>query len=548
MIPTPPAKPLRFVEPVNPISVAEALTAFAAPAGRACRVQILRPFGVYSRRSYSSIVTLPIGPAYLAAVLEQAGYGVEIIDGMGEAVDSLRISDDGRFKIQGLSAAQILSRIDPRATVLGVSLMFSQEWPHQRDLIARIKHAYPQLIIVVGGEHATAVPELVLRTCPAITYLVRGEGELTFLQLVSAIFRNQDPHGIGGLCFLDRDGAFVANGLSKRIADVDSLPYPAWHLCKVDNYFSGHFSQGISYGRNMPVLATRGCPYQCTFCSNPFMWTTRYIMRDPARVVDEIQHLIDTYKIDCIDFTDLTAIVKKDWTLAFCRELLRRNIKITWQLPTGTRSEALDRETLQAIYDTGCSFLVYAPESASQATLDLIKKRLRIGNIAKSVLQALRVGHTVKINFIIGFPHEKRWGVMQTLWFAWRMGIRGVNDCNIAIYTPYPGSESFDEMRRAGVIKDLDDEYFHSLLIQFDFTILKSVSRNMSGWELGLYRVLGMGVFYALSYGVRPTRLIRLLRGVLRRDFQAQNLFEQRVHDYIVRVRMLRKRSSRSAV
>ena len=138
---------------------------------------------------------------------------------------------------------------------------------------------------------------------------------------------------------------------------------------------------GISSGRNMPILGTRGCPYQCTFCSNPTMWTTRYTMRDPKDVVDEVESLVKNHAARSIEFFDLTAIVKKDWIIAFCNELKARKLNVSWQLPSGTRSEALDDETLLAIYETNCRLLVYAPESGSPETLRIIKKNLKLDRL-----------------------------------------------------------------------------------------------------------------------------------------------------------------------
>ena len=112
-------------------------------------------------------------------------------------------------------------------------------------------------------------------------------------------------------------------------------------------YIDGGFTYGVNLGRSMPILATRGCPYQCTFCSSPAMWTTRYYVRDVADVVDEIASYVERYAATNVDFYDLTAIIKRDWILAFCAELERRGLDITYQLPTGTRSEALDEEVLR---------------------------------------------------------------------------------------------------------------------------------------------------------------------------------------------------------
>jgi anaerobic magnesium-protoporphyrin IX monomethyl ester cyclase len=530
----------RFVRNINQTTVSDALDLFQASGGE--QVQILRPFAVFSGRSYSTPLTVPIGPAYLAGLLEAAGYAVDVIDGVGEGIRNVTPSADGQLKFQGLTAKEIIDRVDLATGILGVSLMFSQDWVQHRELIRAIKAARPNLTIVVGGEHATAMPDYILGDCHEIDYLIMGEGELTFLEFTSRHFKDQDLSDLPGLCFRDRDGKPVNNGLGQRVADFANLPQPAWHLCNVENYFTGLWSMGIGFGRNILILATRGCPYQCTFCSNPTMWTTRYLMRPAADVVDEIEFLISEYGANSFDFADLTAIVKKAWVLEFCAEIKRRKLDIIWQLPSGTRSEALDEETVQAIYDAGCKLIVYAPESGSKDTLNVIKKKLNLEKLVGSIRSALKVGHTIKLNLIIGFPHEKRRHIFETLWFTVRMAIYGTDDCNISIFAPYPGSELYDELRERGKIPEISDEYFNDLLVQFDFTVAKAYSYHVPSREIAIYRFLGMASFYGISYLLRPGRLFRLVSKIFRADFQPRNLFEQRVFDNISR-RRLQKQS-----
>ncbi|MBT4489597.1 MAG: radical SAM protein [Rhodospirillaceae bacterium] len=529
----------RLVQRPNQMTVNEALELFKASGGE--KVQILRPFAVFSGRSYSTPLTVPIGPAYLAGMLEAAGYSVDVIDGIGEGIHNVIPSADGELKFQGLTVEEIIDRVDPLTRLLGVSLMFSQDWVQHRDLIRAIKGARPNLTIVVGGEHVTAMPEYVLEDCAEVDYLITGEGELTFLEFASGHFKDQDLGKLPGLCYRDHDGEIVNNGLGQRVADFANLPRPAWHLCNVENFFTGMWSMGIGFGRNILILATRGCPYQCTFCSNPTMWTTRYLMRPATDVVDEIEHLIAEYGANSFDFADLTAIVKKSWVLEFCAEIKRRKLEIIWQLPSGTRSEALDGETVQAIYDAGCKLIVYAPESGSRDTLRVIKKKLSLEKLVASVRGALKVGHTIKLNLIIGFPHERRRHIFETLLFTIRMAFYGTDDCNISIFSPYPGSELYDELREQGTIPEISDEYFNSLLAQFDFTLPKGYCQHVSGRELAIYRFLGMGSFYGISYLLHPGRLLRLVTKVFRADFQPRNLFEQRIYDNISRRRLLKQ-------
>lgn len=535
-------KPLLELDTRSPAS---AFDDFRAPSGSTGAIQIIRPFAVLSRTTYSAPVTLPIGPAYLAAVLEKAGYRVSIIDAVGEAIEQIRRTPCGRFNIQGLSSAEIIDRLDPNARVIGLSMMFSQEWIEHRSLIRAIRAAKPEATIVVGGEHATAMPEFVLQDCPEIDYLVTGEGEVGFLQLCFAIFSGGSVEDIGGLCRIDSAGRYVEGGLSRRIAKLDELPQPAWHLCPVENYFIDNWTMGIAMGRNMPILATRGCPYQCTFCSNPSMWTTRYLMRAPDDVVREIQFLIDRYRANSVDFFDLTAIVKKEWIMEFCRTLKSRGIGVTWQLPSGTRSEALDEEALQAIFDAGCRYLVYAPESGSEETLQRIKKRLKLQKLRQSVRAAVAIGHTVKVNVIIGFPHEQWRHVLQTMGFVCQMAVMGAHDCNIAVFTPYPGSELYSQLQTEKSIEPPDDDYFRSLILQFDLTVARSYTPHLAGWQLVACRIAGQALFYVLSYVLRPQRLLRLVQSLRRDRFQPANLLEQRISDIFARRRLL-KQSSRS--
>ncbi len=501
-------------------------------------VKILRPPAIFSASSYSTPLAVPLGPAYLAGMLEAAGYDAEVIDGIGEGIFDIRTSRDGSLKYQGLTTEQIVRRVGPETRLLGVSLMFSQGWPQYREIIEAVKRAYPDIVIVLGGEHPSAMAEYVLRDCPDVDYVITGEGELALLELAWRHFGDLDMSDLPGLAYLGADGSFVRNGPGRRIADFANLPRPAWHLCEIDNFFKGSWTHGIPYGRNMLILATRGCPYQCTFCSNPFMWSTRYMMRPPADVVDEIEWLISTYGANSIDFEDLTAIVKKDWTIEFCNELKRRNLRIIWQLPSGTRSEALDSETLQALYDTGCRLLTYAPESGSENSLEVIKKKVKLDRLTKSLRQALHIGHTGKINLIIGFPHETRRDCWKTIFYGVKVALLGAHDCLISVFTPYPGSELFDELRKDGTIPVLNDSYFNDLLLQFDVTVNKSYCRNVSGRELAYYRIIGMSLFYLISFIRSPRRGLRIFGALFKRGFQPRTVLEQRLMDMAARWRV----------
>ena len=531
----------RTVQKLDDRNVDDAFSAYSCPEDYDKKIVIVRPPAALSRTTYSAPVTPPIGPAYLAAVLRRADYSVNIVDAIGEAVHNIVESDCKRYNLQGLSHDDTVELIDSNAQIIGVSIMFSLEWLAQREFILRLRRKFPKAKIVVGGEHVTALPEYVLRDCPEIDFAILGEGELTLLDFVHAVAKGRPIGDVAGVAYLDDTGEYKSNHLSRRIAEISLLPRPAWDLLPIENYMVGNFTMGISMGRNMPILATRGCPYQCTFCSSPAMWTTRYLMRDPSEVVDEIEWLVETYDANSIDFFDLTAIVKKKWILEFCDELKQRNLDLTWQLPSGTRSEALDTDTLTVIKRSGLRYLVYAPESGSQKTLELIKKKLKLPRIVNSIKSAIDAKHMVKINLIIGFPEETLGSCLSTVWFAMRMGWSGVDDCNITVFSPYPGSAIYNDLLKEGRLKEPDDDYFLALIAQFDMTSSVAYCRRVPGWALAGLRIFGASVFYSIAYLKFPKKIWRLIINLRDERFQPSNLFEQRIFDALVRARMSKR-------
>jgi hypothetical protein len=288
----------------------------------------------------------------------------------------------------------------------------------------------------------------------------------------------------------------------------------------------GGFGFGVNLGRSMPILATRGCPYQCTFCSSPAMWTTRYYVRDVHDVVDEIASYVERYGATNIDFYDLTAIIKRDWILAFCAELERRKLSITYQLPSGTRSEALDAEVLAALHRTGCHNICYAPESGSPRTLQRIKKKIKPERMVESIRAATRNGISVKANLIIGFPNETKREIWDTVRFGIRLAWVGAEDLPLFPFVPYPGSELFRQLRDEGVVPELSNAYFAQLGYG-DLDRAPSLTRHVSSRQLAWIRAIGMTVFLVVGYLRRPWRVVRTLNALVTE--RSNTVVEQRL-------------------
>ena len=456
----------------------------------------------------------PLGPAYVAAALEQAGHRVSVIDALGEALSSRYPAAHPALVAYGLTIPEIVRRIPADTQGVGLSVMFSQLWPHVEAIVQAIRRRFPVVPIFVGGEHATATWSYLLEHCPEVTLCVLGEGELTAVAVAEWIDGRRRIEDVGGIA-RRVDGKPHLNEARTRVGQPEQLPRPAWHLFPLESYLSRGLGHGVNRGRSIPMLATRGCPFQCTFCSSPAMWTTRYATRPPADVVDEIQSHVARYGISNVDFEDLTAIIKRSWILEFCRELERRNVRITYQLPSGTRSEALDRGVLEALSRTGCRNITYAPESGSTRTLDRIKKRVHLDRMLESMRIAAELGMVVKVNMIIGFPFEERRDIWATLRFCMELAKAGVDDIPLYTFVPYPGTELYDEMRREGLVAEMNNDYFASLGFM-DVSQTPSFCKGIGSAELNFYRTGGMMAAAALAYAAHPSRMLRTFRNLAR--------------------------------
>jgi anaerobic magnesium-protoporphyrin IX monomethyl ester cyclase len=489
-------------------------------------VTILRPPLLVPMWSDSGPLTPPVGPAYLAASLREAGHTARIVDGIGEHPFQVTALFDNKVMALGLRSEEIVERIEPDTTLIGVSCMFSQDWPEIRRLIQMVRRRFPSVPIIAGGEHITAAADFTLDSTPEIDVCVIGEGEETIVDIANAIDRGTGYDAIPGLLLRAKGGSGSnllnrstggnrSTGSRTRIRNLDSIPWPAWDLVPIDNYLDNGLGYGVDLGRSMPIIATRGCPYQCTFCSNPEMWTTRWYARNTDSVLEEIKTYQERYGATNFDFYDLTAIVKRTWIIEFTTKIIERGMKFTWQLPSGTRSEAIDEEVCRLLYASGCRNMSYAPESGSPEVLKRIKKVVKLERLEQSVLSAVGSGLNVKLNIIMGFPGESRKELGQTVRFLARMGSAGVHDMSISLFSPYPGSELYHELRKSNRIPQLSDEYFLSLCAYKDFAQTVSYTDGVSPRVLNLYRILGFLTFYGIQYAVRPWRVAKLLRNLI---------------------------------
>jgi radical SAM superfamily enzyme YgiQ (UPF0313 family) len=472
--------------------------------------------------------------------MRKFGYEPALVDAIGEGINRVwPLKNYPGFQAQGLKFDEIITRIPSDTTVIGFSVMFSGEWPVIRDLITEVRKYFPNALFVGGGEHITGLTEYSLNDCQALDVCVRGEGEHTFAELIKTYEETGSFKGVSGIAYLDDENILHRDESSPpRIREIDEIGWPFWPNGYLEKFWELGKSYGVATEKDMPFMVSRGCPYQCTFCSSPDMWTTRYLLRDVNDVIDEAKFYIKRFGITSLQFYDLTAITKKSWIVEFCQKLLKEGIQLNWSLPSGTRSEALDSESLSLLRQTGCNYLVYAPESASLSTLKKIKKKIKLDQLTKSVLEAKRQNLTVRINLIIGFPEETWSDIFKTVFYGLKMSFYGVDEAPLYIFSPYPGTEIFKSLENKKKIT-LDDNYFLALASLNSYISTKVVCYNpkINSKILGPLRRFFMVANYVVGYLFFPKRIFRTFKNIFSAH-EAVTVLEHRLKDLIRRKKM----------
>jgi anaerobic magnesium-protoporphyrin IX monomethyl ester cyclase len=373
----------------------------------------------------------PLGLGYLAAVLEQNGYKVDVID-----CQALNISFE--------EAKRELSKRKPDIVGLTSTTL---TYKSALKIIKIAKEALPNCLTLLGGVHVTFWDEEALQECPQLDVVVRKEGENTFLELIQRLEAGKSFDGVLGITYR-KGGKTVKTEDRPYIEDLDSLPFPAHHLWPLDRL--------KKYGNVMfPLMTSRGCVFWCEFCSAVRMFGRRFRMRSPKNVVDEMEHLHKTYGADTFTFYDDAFTVDQSRVEEICRELHARNLKVTWDC--GTRVDMVTKELLQKMKDAGCIAVWFGVEAGSQRVIDAMGKGFTANKTKTAFKAAKEVGLMTIASVVFGFPGETRESAMETVKLVEEID---PDDIGYYIATPYPGTPMADYVKKMGWIKVTDfDKY-----------------------------------------------------------------------------------------
>lgn len=369
----------------------------------------------------------PLGLGYIAAVLRENNINVDIIDLDLEKDKFKRISD-------------IIKTLKPRIVGIGALTLQVENVYAIADIIKGISDS---ILVVIGGPHASSLPEQTLLEARGnIDIAVVGEGEYTFLDIVNG----KELKDIPGIVYR-KDGTICKNGRRPPISDLDSLPLPARDMLPIEKY------RGWGPLRNLPtthLIASRGCPFECIFCSEKAVFGKTHRIRKPEKIVEEVQHLIDRYGVKEVAFYDDLFTLNKKQVLSICREIERRKIRIDWK--TLSRVDTVDFEMLKAMKAAGCWMISYGFESGSQEILDAIRKRQTVEQCLHAAHLTQKAGIRIYGFFMIGNIGETKETICQTIQLARKLK---PDYCQFTIVRPDPGSYLYNtykqEIERANI-------------------------------------------------------------------------------------------------
>lgn len=386
-------------------------------------------------------VVPPLGLAYLAAMAEKEGHTVKILDALLEGCDQRRKERDGQFERVGLSWKEIEHKVTHfQPDLVGISCMFSYMNDNMHKVAGLVKNYDRNIPVIVGGAHSSLFTKNVLNDAN-IDFVVIGEGETTFVEFIRNLnegYRN--CHDVKGIAY-SRKGKIIFNAPREPIQNLDDLPFPARHLLQIKEYSSKHVIHGHTRPKTRAytsMLTSRGCPFQCTFCTVPKVWGRGWRARTPENVVTEIQELKRIYGIQEIHFEDDNISLDRSRMKRICELLIEKKVNVSWTTPNGIAALTLDKELISLMGRSGCYRLNFGIESADPFVLRQIRKPINLKQISNVIRWCQQHGIETCGFFIIGFPSDSLNSIRKTFSFAVESEL---DYANFNILVPFPATE-----------------------------------------------------------------------------------------------------------
>ncbi len=437
----------------------------------------------------------PLGLVYIAAVLRKNGHFVKIID-LNVQENLWETVKERKWNIVGLSGD-------------------TSRYPVSMKIAEQIKKHFGYTIFT-GGPHVTFFEKETLNT-GFVDYVIRGEGEYVTLDLVNALEKGLPPENVRGVTF-KRDGKIVKTLRAPIIKDLDNLPYPARDLLPMEKYKITRF-----FGRPITsILTSRGCPFNCYFCSSSQFSNLVWRTRSPKNIVDEIEYVYKTFEYNAFAFVDDNFTLNPKRVIEIAKEIVRRKLDIYWWAFSRVDELLGHEDMVEWMAKSGCRMVFLGIESVSEEVLKEYNKGITANDSIRAVKLLNRYGITVWGSFIIGALDETREMILNTIKFAKLLDPKNVQ---FSVLTPFPGTRLYEDAERMGIIVHKNWKYYDGA-----HALMRTKYLEPKEIQMLLNRAY-------VSFYIRPHRLVKILPAIFRylTKLPAKRKREKRIEEMISR-------------
>ncbi len=411
--------------------------------------------------------TFPLGLGYISSTVKNAGYDVSVLNlnhNNGTIAEIMKTELD----------KQDYDIIGTGHTGMGYSVI------KKTTEFAREHKSKPKVII--GGAVITPDPETMFGALKP-DYAVVSEGEKTVLDLLECIENNGDPKDVKGIVYRNESGKISITPPREPIEDIDAIPAPDFEGLGfkefLDHQYTNryYYNNQFDYPRTYPMLCSRSCPFQCTFCYHAI--GTKYRERTMANITEELEHAVTAYKINMVNLYDDLFSYKKERVYEFCNLIENLREKVGWEIKWTCQLAVItvDKEMLNRMKESGCDIISYGFESYSPEVLKSMRKPITPQQIDSAFKSTVEAKMSVQANFIFGDPAETKETAKQTLDY-WKNNCEG--QVSLLFIQPYPGSAIHKLCLEKGLIKDK----LHYVENDMNRTVIFNMTNNMTDKEL----------------------------------------------------------------
>lgn len=402
----------------------------------------------------------PLGLGYLAAAVRKNGVEVSLYDA-------------NRFKTDSSKLGKLIKKEKP--DFVGFQF-YTMNFDQVKRGLETTKKINPSIVTIVGGPHPSALPKETLTDLGKnLDFGFCGEAEIGLPQLLKTISEGKNEFGdIPGLIYRKEEQIIVNEPYFSK--ELDELDPPAWDLLKPRVYPEAQHGAFFENFPIAPIITTRGCPFNCTFCAGKLNTGSILRKRSVSHVIEEIRYLYTNHHIKEFHIVDDNFTLDKEYAKKILEEIIKLDLKISFAVPNGIRLDTLDKEMLVLMKNAGFYLISVGIESGSDRILKLMGKHLSIREIKEKISLIKSVGLDAAGFFILGYPGETEKEIKKTINFSLNLGLLRAN---YFLFLPLPGTVVYKQLQEEGKLKKIEYNELSFTAPVFTDSVSKKKLKNL---------------------------------------------------------------------